>query len=275
MSKLFKLKEWLNLDDCEKYLTTLMGEDVTKADILRLGLDGHLILSVHLVNQARVRVGKIIPKSQANPRCVPSFFDKEVKQEIYDGILIKEDKVLQLEDRVVTIDGVWDLPMLGAEALDVEHEYQNITEGPSVTLGCIDGPFVMSNNADNSVVCQIQGRFDKEDLEQMGCPDVWFEPCNPKGYFPADCLPSDSVFVVRTAALREFERSLSEPKINSSHPKRENEKPFQLIKQLVEMLMPEQDLSKSSQVHAALNRKLKGGDLVISEATLKKYLSQI
>ena len=35
-SKLFNLKEWLTLDDAAKHLSIVFGEEVTRADILRL-----------------------------------------------------------------------------------------------------------------------------------------------------------------------------------------------------------------------------------------------
>ena len=44
MSKLFKLSEWLTLDDAAKHLSTALGEPVKVADVYRLALDGHLTL---------------------------------------------------------------------------------------------------------------------------------------------------------------------------------------------------------------------------------------
>ena len=51
-------------------------------------------------------------------------------------------EVLSLNRQIVSIDGVWDLPMLGAEQLDVEHKYQLLTDGPAVELTDLEGPLV-------------------------------------------------------------------------------------------------------------------------------------
>ena len=48
-SDLWKLREWLNLDEAAHYLSSETGLDVDEDDILRLGLDGKLRLSVNLL----------------------------------------------------------------------------------------------------------------------------------------------------------------------------------------------------------------------------------
>ena len=64
MSKLLKLKDWLTLDDAAKQLTIMFGEPVSKADILRLALDGVLILSINFVNGAKARCGPLVSGEQ-------------------------------------------------------------------------------------------------------------------------------------------------------------------------------------------------------------------
>jgi len=44
---LFNLKEWLTIPDAARHLSTIFDESLTEADILRLGLNGHLKLSVY------------------------------------------------------------------------------------------------------------------------------------------------------------------------------------------------------------------------------------
>ena len=61
LGKLFSLKEWLTLDDTARYLSISFGEEVTRADVLRLAIDRRLILSVNFVNHATVRKGKLVP----------------------------------------------------------------------------------------------------------------------------------------------------------------------------------------------------------------------
>ncbi|SFU32451.1 hypothetical protein SAMN05216417_101233 [Nitrosospira multiformis] len=59
MSKLLKLKKWLTISDAVRYLEIVLGEEISEADVLRFALDGHLTLSVDLVNHAKVKYGKI------------------------------------------------------------------------------------------------------------------------------------------------------------------------------------------------------------------------
>ncbi len=56
-SKLFKLKEWLTIPETAKNLSITFGEEVTEADVLRLGLDKHLKLSVNFPNYAYAKRG--------------------------------------------------------------------------------------------------------------------------------------------------------------------------------------------------------------------------
>ena len=57
-SKLFKRKEWLTIPETVKHLSIMFGEEVTEADVFRLGLDGHLKLSVNFVNHAHAKRGE-------------------------------------------------------------------------------------------------------------------------------------------------------------------------------------------------------------------------
>ena len=54
--------------DAAAHLSIAFGERVTEADVLRLGLDGHLTLSVDFVNHGSGRLGKIVPREQATVR---------------------------------------------------------------------------------------------------------------------------------------------------------------------------------------------------------------
>ncbi len=142
------------------------------------------------------------------------------------------------EQKPQHIEGVWDLLMLGAERLDVEDAYQRLTSGPDVELICLGGPLVA--NEDRTKVFQLLNsykrstrpvkpapRTDKpeiskdmrEALDRINAilgpvtitaseekePSRWdYETV----YYPAEGLPDDSAFVVRTTALRELEEKL-------------------------------------------------------------------
>jgi hypothetical protein len=116
-SKLFKLKQWLTLSDTAKHLSGICGEEVTEADILRLGLDKHLKLSVYFVNKTYARPGHwehcsgdIRTSIEKLKSATPPIDEKT----ILTILAIAEKKHPKLEDnKVVTIEDIWDLPMLG------------------------------------------------------------------------------------------------------------------------------------------------------------------
>lgn len=247
------------MSDAAKHLSIAFGEEVSKADVLRLGLDRHLKLSVNFVNKARAKLGKIVPIEDAQYREFPAEWvnhipnlPEEAKDKplmVLDGLNIDDRCVLELEDEVVSLDGVWNLPMIGGEQLDVEHQYQMLTGGPAVTLETMEGAFV---EKPGGVMCQLQEDFDdneyqpgskaqlrkleehiaikkikgaeaqklldkhKEDRKAFLEKKKGQDKAN--NYYPAGGLPEDAVIVVRTAALREFEQSVNDTPTNTEKP---------------------------------------------------------
>ena len=78
MSRLFKLKEWVTLQDAAKYLSLTLDEEVSQVDLLRLVLDKHLTLSVLFANGAPARKGKKIPTSEVLFKEIPSIIDGDL-----------------------------------------------------------------------------------------------------------------------------------------------------------------------------------------------------
>ncbi|MBK6402239.1 MAG: hypothetical protein IPF74_09945 [Rhodocyclaceae bacterium] len=122
--------------------------------------------------------------------------------------------------------------MIGNEQLDIEHEYQNLTDGPPYLQG-LDGAFVEGRDGQ---MCQLQENYDENEyqpgssahLEKLqqhiavkGIEGAEAEsllnrhkeqrkeflekqrtrPAK-ENYYPAGGLPKDAVIVVRTEALR-------------------------------------------------------------------------
>lgn len=196
MSKLLALKQWVTVADAANYLSDAFDEDVSESDVLHLAIEGRLQLSVHFVNHAKAKEMKLLPLEEAD-----SFLGIPVQgHEPYDvvlGIPWKSGRVLAevKNSRVKTISGIWDLPMVGNERIDVEKKYQSLTGGPDVTLVCLDGTFV--ENSDGQIY-QLQEFFDG-DRYQKDHPSH-----NTKKSYPAGGLPEDAVLVVRTEVLRGF-----------------------------------------------------------------------
>jgi hypothetical protein len=248
MSRLLKLKEWLTIPDAARHLSGVCGEPVTDADVLRLGLDRHLKLSVYFVNKARARRGVVVPLEQSAAAILASnpidllrkgyppiaeLLGSELPTFIADGLangsLIRDDgslvlvdgsQFLHLEQEVTTIDGVWDLPLIGAERLNIEHLFQQLTGGPKVTLIHLAGTFVC--NADGTFA-QLQESFDSPKRKAVN---------ELENYFPAGALPEDSVLVVRTSALTDFQSQItdeSSPAKDSSQSIREKKSLLRII----------------------------------------------
>lgn len=315
-SKLFKLKKWLTIPETAKHLSIMFGEEVAEADVLRLGLDRHLKLSVNFVNHAYAKRGdKFLPFDEweekfrkmaswqnaktlavndgmiavSFPGVDMAFYlkDEELnnakkkwrfgpEEELKNALLNKLSPEVQsgllpdmieqaiivhrnqsekfggkvppsahsFSEKVLTIDGVWDLPMLGTECLDVEHKFQMLTDGPEITLTGLDGAFV---EREDGVIFQIQDEFDKEwidyqkseeskqkkldfyrnyldkrvannEIDEQEAAKLLDQRKKNLGrprehdddFYPAEGLPDDSVLVVRTQALIDLQERLSE-----------------------------------------------------------------
>lgn len=184
MSKLFGLKSWLTLDEAASFLSGTLQEPVTVPDLLRLALDGHLVLSANFVNGTRANLGERKSWDDARLFLFPALFlSKSVElepeiatrlkgfpthatrqeqnewlssnREVSDhpkilisivGDRITEDSVLEWKEEVTSIQGVWDLPNCGGARLDVEHLLQSLVSGVEVTGVSLDGTFVMSRD---------------------------------------------------------------------------------------------------------------------------------
>lgn len=288
MSKILKLKEWLTIEETATRLSASAGEVVSEADILRFAIDGHLTLSVYFVNHARGTRGKIVPYTETlwalpPPLMLPDKLQIDIAalpattatiglptnlirllidnpEALLQGCIpymtslkIDENRYLNLERDVVTLRGVWDLPMWGAEALDVEHMYQNMVGGPPVTLQSLEGAFVQGTDGyvyqlkeswdyneyqagSQAQQHELKRRVEEEDLAPDAAERLMAQHAADRkkllekmrsrddsgngheNYYPAGGIPPDSTFVVRTTALRSFEEKLLSDDVHPEKP---------------------------------------------------------
>lgn len=237
MTKLFKLKNWLTLEDSASHLSSVLQEPVSVADVLMLGIDRHLRLSANFVNGASANLGKLVRLSDARIWLIPNFgaspkdeglsaiaksFPREgtreeqiawleSNREVADsehylltiaGDRINENEVIEWERKITSIKGVWDLPMIGGESLDIEHELQGLIGGPEVTKVCLDG--VMVQSADRMQYARIMEHFSKNEFCENGGDRAKYPYGEPNSYYPAGGLPLDAPIVVRAAELSRF-----------------------------------------------------------------------
>jgi hypothetical protein len=171
MSKLFKIKEWLTLEEAANHISNVLGEPVTLSDIYRLALDSHLKLSANFVNGAMAKLGKRVMINGVKFDLITRniFTNEELDVPIKlasKGELRIDDSpdsdFLSFEDEVKHIRGVWDLTMLGSEAIDIEFYYQQMTSGLEVTLVGLEGVFLEKDE----VVASLQADFDNNEYQQ-------------------------------------------------------------------------------------------------------------
>jgi hypothetical protein len=266
--KLSNLKQWLTISDAARHLSILFGEEVNEADVLRLGLDGHLTLSVNFVNFAYGRCGPLIPLQDAKREKIPALTTDELIEWV-EGVQIG-DQVIELDEKIVRLAGVWELKMRGAEQIDVENRYQFLTGGPSVDLHSLLGALVYR---EDGVHCQLQSRFSENESANLKDQK---KPLNHRDkYYPADGLPHDCVLVVRTSALRNLEARLAEldQKIEKPIERRERGTLLVIIAALAKLAGI--DVTKPSKAAAAIASQTELMGAGVAVRTVENHLNRI
>ncbi len=116
-----KLREWLTIEETASELSTALSENVDASDVLRLVLDGHLKLSIHLPAKTTARCRKL------------------------------DDDAPDAPQTHRTIDGVWDVPMRGRGKSQIEYDYQWRRDRLYVPTEAPIGAWVEQDN----LVCQV------------------------------------------------------------------------------------------------------------------------
>lgn len=248
MTKLLKLKKWLTLDEAVNHISSVLGEPVKVADLYRFALDGHLILSADFVNGVRVRKGQWVNFKDVELELITPLVDTGDGRLI--GIpkngefIVDSERCIRFEKYITTVDGIWDLAMIGSERLDIEHNYQHLVSGPDVTNVCLGGAFIQKDN----VVCQVQESVDEN--EYMEGSKAWIrkiedylankkikkkiaksmrERCSSErekfienkknrpaieNYYEADLDVDDFIIVIRTNEVTRFIQTLEQTSVN-------------------------------------------------------------
>lgn len=295
MNKLFKFKEWLTIPEAAKQLSNVLEDDnVSEADILELGLNRHLKISLHIPHHAYACRGKRLPLSLATKVDFSLFkeimlskrspeeaieHEPKIPEWIYTGIRTGEDEVVEFDRKIESISGTWDLLMWGGERLYVEKMFYALKSDTYLDLMNIDGSFLQTY--DEEVVFSLQEYYG--DFSDYPKEDLINPRSHPNNYCPMDGIPPDSFLVVRTDALRDFEL-----KIKNSYPENQLQQStekqlaaktensyLRLIQALAEYATdgltgkPNKD---AGTILAALNSK--GIDCPVGDKTLAGYLEK-
>jgi hypothetical protein len=301
MKKLFDLKEFLTIPEASRYLSSIVfGEEVKDEDVLRLALDGHLQLSVELVNGATGRSGKML---------LVEMVDGKDRKPPYPRTVIKAtgspppNGSFVFDGKIVHLTGVKDLCLVGNPRSIVANKYHELSGGPIVRKNF--RRMVVVASIDGMDVWQIQESLDEDEnvtgsianlakLKQDAAGNNAFAS-NPSDrtaqileyrgnflskpleerYRPAPTLPSDCVLVVRTAMLKEFEKRLR------GH--QDNEKPLlaterkNLLKLVIGMAMGGYAYNPSASKNDAIAEIVRDLDLFnvgLTDDTVRKYLKE-
>lgn len=216
MSKLFKLKEWLSLDEAVSYLASSLEEQVSLTDIYRLVLDKHLVMSVRLFNQAYALGGQFVTPPYRDINCYPVTHDLATNELLDEPYIIDLDFALKVEDsawlafeeNVHVIDGIWDLAMIGMESLDIEHLYQKELGSHTPVVANIRGVFLKQGE----LICKLQKRLSPEPTakNRADLQDKLTSILRPKGLTLEEFLNCDDLSVYLNEAEVESVASLFE-----------------------------------------------------------------
>lgn len=269
-SKLFKLKKWLTVSEAARHLSSLFEETVGEADVLRLALDGHLKLSINFVNQVYGKRGKLIPYEDEEN--LPAEFrsilaslatlpEKEKENLIsgFKGLGTFKGHFLHLDKKITTIDGIWDIPMVAGQLYVIENEYQKLFDGPRVETPIVGASFFVRVGGD---VCRLYEKFDESFVVKTKEGEKIIDLKNdPEPYYPAGpSLPDDSVLVVRTNSLREFEdRYFADQEVDERPPsKRQQNSDLHIIGALLEVIVEGQLFSSEEKLRDHIADQYRG-----------------
>lgn len=243
MDKLNNLQEWLTLDNVLLELSSILERKVTEADVLRLALDGHLKLSVRLVNSTVVKWGNNVPIDEAKYHdVIPS--DGEEPWRYYEGTVLYKDglehSVIEWNEIIGATKGTYDLTMFGNEQIEIEKRYLSLIGVPKFYSFNYDGPIVAGLDGQ---LYQLQENLEEDEtihgskasLEKINRDiasyNIKIDEANElrhnhkadrevflkdsvshphtENFQPASGLPKDWLLVVRNAVLREFKKKIT------------------------------------------------------------------
>ncbi|MDD2744086.1 MAG: hypothetical protein PHV02_17620 [Rhodocyclaceae bacterium] len=275
MSKLFKLKEWVTIPDAARHLSQIVNEPVSEADVLQMALDGHLKLTVDFPNRAKARIGRVIPYKDVPHHELPSldgkgtftYADGYPLHDIKNGEQLQgETPFIHFGKEVVSIDGLWDLAMLGNERIDIEFDLQNLIGGPEVTMTNIEGTFL---NRSDGTWAALQDQFEDRTIAD---PDGKKKTIR-GSYYPAGGLGTDCTRVIRTSEILALQSRLDGTALDKPLAGRERDTLLTIIAALCKDAG--HDYTKHAKTAGLIQSTAAKMGVSIGETTIEGHLKKI
>ncbi|SFT48188.1 hypothetical protein [Halomonas saccharevitans] len=251
-SKLYSLKEWLTLDDAASHLTSVLAEQVTVSDILQLAIQKRLKLSVNLISGTYANKGVIRDITEARVLLCPAGhplswmrgdepatrlekklraigviragdiekLDEEIRTAVADhrvealhvGEGISETEVVEFEQGVQMLSGIYDLPMLSLEKSLVEEMYYPRVGGPDIDPWGLEGVWLEREGCIYRLCKRMATQADYDACGTEDSISEWEKRyTDPSRWFPADRLPEECAIILRRTNLDAFIDSLEAP----------------------------------------------------------------
>lgn len=226
MTKLSKFKEVHTPVEAAKYLTVKHGEPFTVADVLQLGLDKHLTLSVFFADRMIAQRGKVVrctaqqiadmEKTYTHAEDLDWEVDVDALYAAYVANVpppapwpkavcsprLDDGRWITFrEEKVVSVSGLLDLAMIGNERKFIQAQFQALTGVPAISLPGIDGTYLVGDGDIAYSLLTLDGKHTWRSFIRRPFHD----------YAGADGLPSDTLLVIRTAALEALDALLTAP----------------------------------------------------------------
>jgi len=266
MSKLIQLKRWLTVSEAAKHLSTIFGEDVTDADVLRLALDHRLTLSVVFIDGVRASVCKPIADGDIKYEEVMNLSQTgTIKLPIGGQIRYGPDGgALQVQSDIFWLenDEPYELTMMGGERGDVERKYWQLAGGTREETTSLDGVFLSQKTfGPAKTYFQLKAELPYE--------------TGGRRYYPIGCLPEDAFFVVAVASLLALESQVLAK--NSTEGKEISSKERNTLLTIIAVLCNEYklDYTKPSKTAGLIQGMADFMNVSIGETTIENHLKKI
>lgn len=199
MSKVWKLKRWLPIEQATKHIATILTDpDVSTADLLQLALEGRLRLSAVFANYVLARKCSFVDAAAARFKDVPGL-DGLSTVRLYDGGNIfcgPAGEMFQADGKIFQLgaDEPYELLMVGGERGDVEQRFWELSGIDREETTSIDGTYVVARQDREATYFQLLGTAANSEGKR-------FE-------YPLGGLPTGAALVISQDEIQRFVSSL-------------------------------------------------------------------